>query len=191
MAHPAKGQTFPTESLQRVEVESLLNAADDGTWYGKRNHALIVLLWRSGLRISEALALRKNDVDWNARAIRVLRGKGSKMRTVGIDAEAIAVLQEMASTHESSYLICTRAGKPLSSPYVRVMLNRLAKKAGVTRRVHPHIFRHTFAVELVREGVSMPLIQRLLGHSSLAVTSAYLESLSPEEALNAVRGRVW
>jgi integrase len=62
---------------------------------------------------------------------------------------------------------------------------------GVTKRAHAHALRHTFAVELAREGVPMPLIQQLLGHSSLAVTSVYLASLSPEEALDAVRNREW
>jgi len=71
------------------------------------------------------------------------------------------------------------------------MLPRLARKADVNKRVHAHGFRHTFAVELTREGVPVIYIQRLLGHSSLATTSVYLASLSPEEALDSVRFREW
>jgi integrase/recombinase XerD len=103
----------------------------------------------------------------------------------------VKVLQDYLGRRRawSDYLFCTRTGAPLDTSYVRAMLPRLAKKAGVQRRVHAHIFRHTFAVELAREGVPMPLIQRLLGHASLATTSVYLSSLAPEEALNIVRER--
>jgi site-specific recombinase XerD len=192
---PQYGQKFPAEYLRRDEVRALLDACSGPV--GRRNRALITVLYRAGLRLAEALALRLSDLDVEGGTIRVLHGKGNKARTVGIDRGAIEELQQWLREREEwkvppgSPIFCTRQGQPLKQAYIRAMLPRLAKKAGVERRVHAHVFRHTFAVELAREGVPVSHIQRLLGHSSLNTTSVYLASLSPEEALNAVRGRTW
>ena len=75
-------------------------------------------------------------------------------------------------------LFCTLDGTPVSDDYVRMLLRRLAAKAGIEKRVHPHGFRHSFAVELEAEGVPVTVISKLLGHSSIAVTSRYLDHLS-------------
>lgn len=164
------------------------------SWTGQRNRALITVLWRAGLRLGEALALRQIDIGWTAQTIRVLHGKGDRARTVGLDKRAIRVLSDWAHIRngdEWGPMLCTRDFKPLKQSYVRALLPRLARKAGVRKRVHAHGFRHSFAVGLAQEHVSMVNIQRLLGHASLGTTSVYLTSLSPEEALDAVRGREW
>jgi site-specific recombinase XerD len=192
--HTTGGMKFPAEYLTRGEVLALLDACPE-TWAGRRNRALIVVLWRAGLRLAEALALRPRDLDQTGRSIRVLHGKGDKARTVAMDRRAWEILEEWLTTRgafgANMPVFCTHKGGMIHQPYIREMLPRLARQAGVERRVHAHMFRHTFAVELVREGKPVPLIQRLLGHSSLATTSIYLASLSPEEALDAVRGRSW
>jgi site-specific recombinase XerD len=191
---PTPKHQYPAEYLTRDEVLALLYACGD-TPVGKRNRALIVVMWRAGLRLAEALALRVEDLDSHSRTIRVMHGKGDKARTVAMDSQAWESLEGWLRSRSphwwDSPVFCTLKGGPLSQSYVRAMLPRLAKKAGVTRRVHAHVFRHTFAVELVRAGTPVPLIQRLLGHSSLATTSIYLGSLSPEEALDVVRERSW
>jgi site-specific recombinase XerD len=123
-----------------------------------------------------------------------LHGKGDKARTVGTDKKALDGVSDWLRIRKLGPevpLFCTRSGSKLKQDYVRSLLPRLAKKAGVDKRVHAHGFRHTFAVELARERVPTSHIQRLLGHTSLATTSIYLASLSPEEALDAVRGREW
>lgn len=186
---------YPAESYTPEDCLAVLQACGE-SWTGRRNRALIVLMWRAGLRLAEALAVKIWDVDLNNKTIRVMHGKGDKARTVGFDDRAAEELRAWARvrgtlTNEKDLLICTRHGDPLHQSYVRAMLPRLAKKAGVNKRVHAHGFRHTFAVELTREGVPVIHIQRLLGHSSLATTSVYLASLSPEEALNSVRFREW
>jgi len=186
---------YPAESYSKDECKAILDACGK-SWTGLRNQALIVLLWRSGLRLAEALAVRHTDIDWSAQSIRVLHGKGDKARTVGIDEAGLATIKTYLNKTTRVFgpkdtLIITHAGKPLQQSYVRAMLPRIAKKAGVNKRVHAHGFRHTFAVELTRERVPVSHIQRLLGHTSLATTSIYLSSLSPEEALDHVRGRVW
>lgn len=184
---------YPAESYTPAECLAILENCGK-SWTGKRNKALIVVLWRSGLRLAEALALRPQDVDYVNQTVRVLHGKGDKARTVGIDEKALTVLREWQDVRgftEEEPLFCTTKGTPIFQDYVRAMLPRVAKKAGVSKRIHAHGFRHTFAVELARERVPTAHIQRLLGHSSLATTSIYLASLSPEEALDAVRGREW
>lgn len=185
--------TYPAESYTKEECLAVL-AACGTTWTGRRDRALIVVLWRSGLRLAEALALRPRNVDFSAQTIRVLHGKGDKPRTVGIDVhglEQVKNWEQIRGFGPDEPLFCTRKGTELKQAYVRKKLPQLAEKAGVAKRVHAHGFRHTFAVELARERVPTSHIQRLLGHSSLATTSIYLASLSPEEALDTVRGREW
>ena len=187
---------YPSEHLQPEEIQRLLDACDNNA-YGKRNRALITVMYRGGLRLAEALALHERDIDFKNQSVRILHGKGDKARTAGLDRHALEIVQEWMVAREAWHLpwetplFCTRKGGPIFQAYIRVMLPRLAKKARVQRRVHAHIFRHTFAVELSRAGVPVRDIQLLLGHSSLATTSIYLASLSPEEALDRIREREW
>jgi integrase len=116
-------------------------------------------MYRAGLRVSEALALRPADVNLTDGTLRVLHGKGNKPRTVGLDPGAIdAVSRWMDRRREYGFrngpLFCTLAGCPILSGYVRDMLKRQAAKAGLEKRVHPHGLRHTHAAELEMSGVA-------------------------------------
>ncbi len=93
--------------------------------------------------------------------------------------------------HGRQRLFCTLRGSPIKSAYVRVLLPRLARKAGIEKRVHAHALRHTHAAELMREGVPLNLIQRQLGHRSVATTSRYLDHLQPQEVVDAMQKRDW
>jgi integrase len=182
---------YAAESYTRGEMKALIKACDMFK-RPERMRALIALMWRAGLRLDEALSLRPIDVDDEYKTIRVLKGKGSKARTVAIDDYGLQLIDDWLALREAepgSPLVCTGTGGKISQSWVRTVLPKLGAAAGVDRRVHAHGFRHTFTVELVREGVPMPLIQRLLGHSSLGTTSAYVASIAPEEALDAVRWR--
>lgn len=88
-------------------------------------------------------------------------------------------------------LICTLAGKRVQTAYVRALLPRLASQAGIEKRVHAHGLRHTFACELMRERMPINLIQKQLGHASLAVTSRYLQHVTPPELVEAMQRREW
>jgi len=88
-------------------------------------------------------------------------------------------------------LLCTLNGSKLNTSYVRALPPRLAAKAGIEKRVHAHGLRHSHAADLVREGVPVNLIQRQLGHASLAVTSAYLGHIAPEQVVAVIRERNW
>ncbi len=160
-------------------------------------HQRLVVLYRGGLRISEALALKLKDLDRDAGTIRVLHGKGDRARTVGLDPTAFAVIERWLDRRSSlginsrALLFCTLDGKPLATAYVRSLLPRLAKRAGIEKRVHAHGLRHTHAAELAREGVPVNMIQAQLGHASLAVTDRYIRHIAPEQLIQAMRARVW
>ena len=151
--------------------------------HGLRLRALIVVLWRGGLRIEEALSLIESDRDPRRGSIPVRRGKGNRRREAGMDAWA-------SSDHLAPWLAArvdlpigalfcvidepTR-GRPWSATAARGELRRYAAAAGVRRRFAPHQLRHAHAVELAREGVPLPVIQRQLGHSYVSTTSVYLQ----------------
>lgn len=148
----------PPEVLAEAEAVALIKACSTRAPTGVRNRALIAVLWRSGLRISEALSLELRDVDLEAGSIRVRHGKGDRSRTVGVDEQTAALLarwidrRRKLSPGARSPVFCTLQGGRIDSSYVRRLLPRLAAKAGIDRRVHAHGLRHTYAAELAREG---------------------------------------
>jgi len=187
---------YPPEPLTPSEASALIDAADVRRVSGMRDRALLTLLYRSGLRCSEGLALRTWDVDTDGGTVRVMRGKGDKNRTVGMDARAFKVIDEWrgqrtAAGIESDWLFCSLAGGRIDSSYVRRMIKKLAKRAGIERRVHAHGLRHTLACELRAEGVDIGIISRQLGHSSIATTSRYLDHISPAAVIKVMGERIW
>ena len=189
------GRRYPAEVLPPAEVEALLRACSRRAPTGIRNRALIAVLYRAGLRIGEALALEPKDLDPAAGTVRVLRGKGGQARTVALDAGAFALVDRWQDVRARlglgarQPLFCTRRGRALHASYVRRLLPRLARRAGIARRVHPHALRHTHAVELAREGLPMPWIQAQLGHANLETTSRYLAHFGAREVIDAIRRR--
>jgi site-specific recombinase XerD len=189
----------PAEPLAPDEVRALLAVCAGDTLSGLRDHALFVMLWRCGLRCAEALALRPSDVNYDAGTVRILHGKGRKARTVGVDDGALAAVRVWVEARSAAGitvgpLFCRlhgQPGAPLSPRYVRAQLARLAVKAGVQHRTHPHGLRHTHAVELVREGVPVTKISRQLGHSSIAATQTYVDHLHPVDVVEMGRARSW
>lgn len=189
-----KGITFPKESYTKEEIEALLSACSYSLT-GKRNKALIYVMWQSGLRVSEVLALDPRDIDFTHKKINVRHGKGNKQRTVVAGGEALdAIRLWMAAKEEVDLprnpLFCTKAGESMHSNYIRDMLSRLAKKARWEKRIHPHGFRHTFALNLASQ-VPMHIVQKQLGHDNLATTSTYLSSIDTSEVEEAMKDVVW
>lgn len=192
-----KGKKLPVEILTNEEVGKLILACSNRAPTGIRNRALIVCLWRCGLRVSEALALRPKDIDSKAGTIRVLHGKGNKARVCGIDPQGLAVIQrwldrraELGITGRSP-AFCTLDGSGIASVYVRNLLRRLGSKAGIEKRVHPHGLRHTHASELRQEGIDIGIICRQLGHANTAVTARYLDHVCPKSVVETMQNRVW
>lgn len=177
-------------------MSRLLRAPSNRAPTGIRNRALLTLLYRTGLRISEALALRPKDVDRKAGTVRVLHGKGDKARVVGMDPEAFAALDRWLDVRSTcniaaATVFCTLKGRPVSSAYVRAFLVRVARRAGIDKRVHAHGLRHTFAAEMRTEGKEIGIISKALGHSSIATTARYLDHVAPTAVIDAMRGRGW
>ena len=187
---------FPAEILTDAEVCRLLDACGRRPT-GVRSRALIAILYRSGLRINEALDLFPKDIDLKACSIRILNGKGGRARTVGIDPAAGAFVERWLEVRSelglngSHPVFCTLAGTRLGDAYVRVLLPRLARKAGIEKRVHAHGFRHTHAAQLRAEGVDIGIISKQLGHRSIATTARYLDHIAPQQVIETIRQRSW
>jgi integrase/recombinase XerC len=187
---------LPPEILTDGEVLALMRACGESDT-GLRNQALIAVMYRSGLRVAEALALYPKDVDAAAGTVRVLCGKGGRSRTVGIDDGGLAVVARWAAVRAAlgltgrAPLLCTRAGAPLGTGYMRRLFSNLAARAGVTKRVHAHGFRHTHAAQLRSEGVDIGIISKQLGHRSITTTACYLDHICPYAVIEAVRARAW
>jgi site-specific recombinase XerD len=197
---PNKGRTFPPEVLRPREVLALMDECGRGH-AGKRDRALIVVLWRAGLRISEALALLPKDLDLDEGRIRVLHGKGDKARTAGIDPMGAAVVRDWledraglgVSRGRPVFCVITHPtiGEPMHSTWFRIKLHEAARRAGIEKRVTPHTLRHTYAYELAGEGADIRKISLLLGHSNTAVTARYIDHLNPREVVELIRARPW
>lgn len=191
---PNAGRKFPAEVLTPDEVDVILAQCSQRSVTGIRNRALLMLLYRSGLRASEVVALRPSDVTMGSRSIRVLDTKTGTAQTRGFHPSAADALSRWLDARRglglrNGRLFCTlkgAQGKPLTQEYLRALLHRLATEAGIEKRVTPHGLRHTYAAELQAAGTPVITISKLLGHSSVAVTNTYLQHLTNREAVAAL-----
>ena len=174
-----KGLRYPADPPKVEEIVAVMRAAGDGA-HGRRLRGLIVILWRAGLRVQEALALTEADLDQRRGSLLVRRGKGGRRREVGMDDWGWQELQpwlEHRLELPIGPLFCAvngaACGRPWATAAARAQLRRTAAAAGVRRRFAPHQLRHAHAVEMAREGVPLNVIQRQLGHSNLGITSVY------------------
>jgi integrase/recombinase XerC len=166
--------------LTQEEMERLLNAPDLSTPLGQRDRALLELLYASGLRVSELVGLTPEQIDLESNEIRVW-GKGSKERVVLMGQPAAGALKdyikegraELRGEKKTKALFLDRYGQRLTERSVQRLLNQYAKKAGIGKRVHPHLLRHTFATHLLDGGADLRVVQELLGHARLTSTQIY------------------
>ncbi|HLJ69377.1 MAG TPA: site-specific tyrosine recombinase XerD [Chloroflexota bacterium] len=176
---PKTGRTLPTV-LSVDEVERLLAAPDPRTPLGSRDRCLLEVLYATGLRVSELLSLRLDDVDWTQRTIRVI-GKGSKERIVlvgdlamdALDAYVHVGRPALDGKTSGDALFLSRLGAPLSVRGFHVVLQSYVRTAEITRRVTPHTLRHSFATHMLEGGADLRSVQELLGHSHLSTTQVY------------------
>jgi len=190
-----KGLRYPADPPRVEEIVAVMRHAGPGI-HGNRLRGLIVVLWRSGLRIAEALDRAESDLDERRGALLVRHGKGGKRREVGMDDWGWEQLRPWATARTElpvGHLFCiidgpTR-GRPWATGAVRTQLRRVAVQAGVRRRFAPHQLRHAHAVEMAREGVPLNVIQRQLGHTDLGVTSVYLRGIDNAEIIDTIHAR--
>ncbi|MCD6452943.1 MAG: tyrosine recombinase XerC [Dehalococcoidales bacterium] len=162
------------------EVMRLLEAPDLTTPQGQRDRALLELLYASGLRVSELVGLNIAGVNLKDKEIRVL-GKGAKERLVLIGNPAAMALRtylnqgrlKLLGEKITPALFISRDGKRLIARRVEKLVGKYRRLAGITKRVHPHTLRHTFATHLLDGGADLRVVQELLGHANLASTQIY------------------
>jgi site-specific recombinase XerD len=190
-----KGQRYPADPPTVEEIVAVMRQAPDNP-HGYRVRAMIVVLWRAGVRVQEALALIESDLDDRRGSLLVRHGKGGGRRKIGMDAWGWEQLRPWLSARTElamGPLFCVidgpTRGRAWSSAAVRFELHRLAIQAGVRRRFAPHQLRHAHALELAHEGVALNIIQRQLGHANLGTTSIYLQGIDTEEIIATVHGR--
>jgi integrase len=167
-----KGMLYPADPPTVEEIVCVMRHASEDP-HGWRLRAMLVMLWRGGLRVKEALALSEHDLDLQRGSVLVRHGKGGRRREIGMDAWGWENLRPWLSQRlelPAGPLFCVidgpTRGRPWSAAAVRTEFRRHAAEAGVRRRFAPHQLRHAHAVELAREGVSLNVIQRQLGHAN-------------------------
>jgi integrase/recombinase XerD len=179
LASPRLPRRLP-KVLTVEEVERLLAAPDLSTPQGVRDRAMLELLYGSGLRVSEVVALNLGDVDLSVELVRCL-GKGSKERLVPVGSHAVRALRAyqqtarpaLAGGRVPSALFINRRGGRLTRQGCWKLLRGHARRAGITRPLSPHVLRHSFATHLLERGADLRAVQEMLGHASLGTTQIY------------------
>jgi len=182
---PKRGDRAMVDYLTDLEIDALLAAPDVTTWTGRRDYALLTLAIQTGLRISELLALRGDDVHLNAGAHVACHGKGRKDRITPLTTQTIGVLRGWLSEREGDPidpLFCSRRGSPLSRDAIERRLALYTGRAANscpslrTKRVTAHVLRHTAAMRLLHAGIDTSVIALWLGHENVETTQIYLHA---------------
>lgn len=169
----------PYSTFSDADIRRLITHAPK-SWTRRRAWTLAILLIDTGLRITEALNLEREEVDLDTLAIRI-QGKGQKVRLVPISTEGRKALFRWISRTEGHYVLGTRNGRAWSKRNAYRDLTGLCRGLGITApRVNPHAFRHCFAVSYIRNGGDIYRLSRILGHTSISTTQLYLRSMGLE-----------
>ena len=168
------------DTLSVEEIDRLLNTIETTSPKGTRNAAMVELLYAAGLRVSELVALKLQDVNLEAGFVRVF-GKGAKERVVPIGYHAQNKTEtyvrearpQLLKKHISQYLFVARAGKPMTRQGFWKLLKQYVTKAGIQKTITPHTLRHSFASHLLEGGADLRAIQEMLGHVDISTTQIY------------------
>ncbi len=177
---PKLGKPLPG-TLSETQVESLLLAADITDSIGLRDRAMLELLYATGLRVSELVSLRYNQISLQQGVVRII-GKGNKERLVPMGDEAVSWLTQYLDESRADLMrgkgICdnlfvTRRGSGMTRQAFWYLIKRYAIVAGISQKLSPHTLRHAFATHLLNHGADLRVVQLLLGHSDLSTTQIY------------------
>jgi integrase/recombinase XerD len=182
---PRLWQRLPSV-LTSVEVEQLLQAPDTHTPFGKRDAALLELLYATGLRASELVGLIPQDINTIGGYLKV-RGKGGKERLVPIGDIASAQLEDyvrngrprLVKERQATYLFVNRAAQGLTRQGLWKIVKKYVQQAGITKSISPHTLRHSFATHLLEGGADLRSLQHLLGHVDISTTQLYTHVVQP------------
>lgn len=177
---PKLSRTLP-DVLSPDEVETVIEAIDLSKPSGERDKAIIELLYSSGLRVSEVVGMKLNDILFEENLV-VVTGKGNKQRIVPVGNAALKQINlylqyfrnhvELRKGHEAS-LFVNQKGGTLSRVYIYTMIQEAAQASGINKKISPHTFRHSFATSLVEAGADLRAVQQMLGHKSITTTEIY------------------
>lgn len=178
-----KKQHRKLPNLISEEDMSVLLDQEDPTleidiWLWKRDKAMLEVLYSSGLRVSELINLKLNNIDYYTKLVRVNAGKGNKDRVVPLGSKAIAALTEWLTYRKlknpvTDILFITKLAKPITTRQVRNRIDIQAKRAGLSENIYPHLFRHCFATHLLSASGDIRAVQEMLGHSNISSTEIY------------------
>jgi integrase/recombinase XerD len=181
---PRKSRNLP-QYLTLTDVDRLLDAPDRNTAEGMRDRAMLELLYATGLRASEIVSLRKENVDMNAGFVRVL-GKRGKERIVPVASSSLDILKEYLELWQPAFLrnregrsaaanvlFLSRLGRPITRQTLWNRIGRWAKAAGIRQKISPHTLRHSFAGHLLAGGADLRAVQTMLGHADISTTQIY------------------
>ncbi len=175
--HPKSSRKLP-EILSYEEVTALINSFDLSTPLGHRNKCMLEMLYSCGLRVSELVMLKIQDIFFEERMVRVI-GKGDKQRIVPMSNEAVKQInlylqcRPQLTKTQTDILFLNRRGKPLTRIMIFEIIKEAAARVGIERNISPHTFRHSFATHLLQGGASIRQIQEMLGHESIVTTEIY------------------
>lgn len=166
--------------LNYEEIETIINLPDPNTSLGMRDALILELLYSSGIRVSELVSIKINDINHHDKKIKIL-GKGNKERYVLYGNACEKKLNiylndgrlDLLGKKHNDYLFLNKDGNPLTTSGVRYALNQIIKKSGLKLKVSPHTIRHTFATHLLNNGADLKTVQELLGHENLKATQIY------------------
>ncbi len=175
---PKTGLKLP-EVLSVQEIDSMISKIDLSRPEGHRNRAIIETLYGCGLRVSELLSLRLTDIHYGEGYISV-SGKGSKQRLVPVSKRALKEIDtyktdrnRLPAIYDQNIVFLSRRGRKLSREMIFIIIKDLAARAGITKKISPHTFRHSFATHLIEGGADLRAVQEMLGHESILTTEIY------------------
>lgn len=161
--------------LENKEMQDILTQPDMTTVLGRRDRAILTLIYSTGLRVSEVCSLQMKDISRNEQRI-LISGKGGRERYVPLDPIVDEAIQEYLKSRNStiSELFVSKKSGSLTPRAIQLMVKKYAQEAKIDKKVTPHKLRHTCATHLLQEGAHLVSIQKLLGHKSLTTTQIYL-----------------
>ncbi len=176
---PRQWKSLP-KYLTLEEIDRLLTAPDPAKPTGLRDRAMLALLYATGMRVSELCRVQVTDLDPDLGVIRVF-GKGGKQRMVPVGRPALAAVSEyvergrgrLLGARSSPYLFVSARGKPLTRQGFWKALAGYGRAAGISRRLTPHVVRHSFATHLLEGGADLRSVQTMLGHADISTTQIY------------------
>ncbi len=177
---PKTWRTLPTY-LSEEEVEQLLEQPDVTTAYGLRDRAMLEVLYATGLRVSELIGLRLEEINFEVGCLRTL-GKGSKERIVPLGDSALRWVQRylresrqhfLRKRQASPFLFVTQQGQSMTRQYFWMLVRKYGRKIGIEKKISPHVLRHSFATHLLEHGADLRAVQMMLGHADISTTQIY------------------